>query len=162
MNKVKWIFFDIGSTLVDESAVYEDRISEIINKENYLNSMNDDKFKNVSKFKNNINDNEFIYSYTNYPYPKLINISTNLFGSSHNIKTSRSNVNQNITNNINEKENNQNISNNNKSKNENIECDTDEDSGKFYFINNNITTRNVPFQNMPDDDSIDDEEEKDE
>ena len=29
MNKVKWIFFDIGSTLVDESAVYEDRISEI-------------------------------------------------------------------------------------------------------------------------------------
>ena len=29
MNKVKWIFFDIGSTLVDESAVYENRISEI-------------------------------------------------------------------------------------------------------------------------------------
>ena len=26
---LKWIFFDIGSTLVDESAVYENRISEI-------------------------------------------------------------------------------------------------------------------------------------
>ena len=26
MNKIKWIFFDIGSTLVDESAVYENRI----------------------------------------------------------------------------------------------------------------------------------------
>ena len=57
-----------------EEPKNEDRISEIINKENYLNSMNDDKFKNVSKFKNNINDNEFIYSYTNYPYPKLIKI----------------------------------------------------------------------------------------
>ena len=29
MNKPKWIFFDIGSTLVDESAVYENRIEEI-------------------------------------------------------------------------------------------------------------------------------------
>ncbi|MEE0874829.1 MAG: HAD-IA family hydrolase [Ruminococcus sp.] len=29
MNKPKWIFFDIGSTLVDESAVYENRIKEI-------------------------------------------------------------------------------------------------------------------------------------
>ena len=29
MNKIKWIFFDIGSTLVDESAVYENRIKEI-------------------------------------------------------------------------------------------------------------------------------------
>ena len=34
MNKVKWIFFDIGSTLVDESAVYEDRISEITRSNN--------------------------------------------------------------------------------------------------------------------------------
>ena len=30
MNKIKWIFFDIGSTLVDESAVYENRIKEIM------------------------------------------------------------------------------------------------------------------------------------
>ena len=29
VSNIKWIFFDIGSTLVDESAVYEDRISEI-------------------------------------------------------------------------------------------------------------------------------------
>ena len=29
MNKPEWIFFDIGSTLVDESAVYENRIEEI-------------------------------------------------------------------------------------------------------------------------------------
>lgn len=29
MNKTEWIFFDIGSTLVDESAVYENRIEEI-------------------------------------------------------------------------------------------------------------------------------------
>ena len=29
VSNIKWIFFDIGSTLVDESAVCEDRISEI-------------------------------------------------------------------------------------------------------------------------------------
>ena len=29
MNKPEWIFFDIGSTLVDESAVYKNRIEEI-------------------------------------------------------------------------------------------------------------------------------------
>ena len=29
MNLIKWIFFDIGSTLVDESGVYENRIQEI-------------------------------------------------------------------------------------------------------------------------------------
>ena len=152
--------------------VINDSLYEKINKENNRFIVNNNKFEEVmnknykSSYENDKIDNDkFISSYINYPYPKLINISTNLFGSSHNIKTSRSNLNPNLTNNINEKENNQNnqnISNNNKSKNENIECDTDEDSGKFYFINNNITTRNVPFQNMPDDDSIDDEEEKDE
>ena len=151
--------------------VINDSLYEKINKENNRFIINN-KFEEVmnknykSSYENDkIDNDEFISSYINYPYPKLINISTNLFGSSHNIKASRSNLNPNLTNNINEKENNQNnqnISNNNKSKNENIECDTDEDSGKFYFINNNITTRNVPFQNMPDDDSIDDEEEKDE
>ena len=30
MNKVKWIFFDIGSTLVDESVVYKNRIKKTI------------------------------------------------------------------------------------------------------------------------------------
>lgn len=29
MNHIRWIFFDIGSTLVDESRVYENRIQEI-------------------------------------------------------------------------------------------------------------------------------------
>ena len=26
MNNVKWVFFDIGSTLVDESIAYQNRI----------------------------------------------------------------------------------------------------------------------------------------
>ena len=34
MNKPEWIFFDIGSTLVDESAVYENRIKEITQRNN--------------------------------------------------------------------------------------------------------------------------------
>ena len=34
MNKSKWIVFDIGSTLVDESAVYENRIEEITQSNN--------------------------------------------------------------------------------------------------------------------------------
>ena len=34
MNNIKWIFFDIGSTLVDESAVYENRIKEITRRNN--------------------------------------------------------------------------------------------------------------------------------
>ena len=134
-----------------EETKNEDRISEIINKENYLNSMNDDKFKNVSKFKNNINDNEFIYSYTNYPYPKLINISSNLFGLSHQLKSNYQNSDKNL---INEKEIEQNLENNN-------DNDDDKDEGNFYFINNNVTARNVPFENIPDDISIDDEERED-
>ena len=134
-----------------EEPKNEDRISEIINKENYLNSMNDDKFKNVSKFKNNINDNEFIYSYTNYPYPKLINISSNLFGLSHQLKSNYQNSDKNL---INEKEIEQNLENNN-------DNDDDKDEGNFYFINNNVTARNVPFENIPDDISIDDEERED-
>ena len=134
-----------------EEPKNENRISEIINKENYLNSMNDDKFKNVSKFKNNINDNEFIYSYTNYPYPKLINISSNLFGLSHQLKSNYQNSDKNL---INEKEIEQNLENNN-------DNDDDKDEGNFYFINNNVTARNVPFENIPDDISIDDEERED-
>ncbi|MDO4892477.1 MAG: hypothetical protein Q3989_04160 [Eubacteriales bacterium] len=30
MNKVKWIFFDIGSTLVDERVAYKNRIKKTI------------------------------------------------------------------------------------------------------------------------------------
>ena len=153
----------------NSNEIVTDSLYEKINKENNRFIVNNNRLEEVmtknykNSYKNdNIENDEFISSYINYPYPKLINISTNLFGSSHNIKTSRSNLNQNITNNNNEKENNQNISNNYKSKNENIDCNTDEDSGNFYFINNTITTRNVPFQNIPDDDSIDDDEKKDE
>ena len=43
MNNIKWIFFDIGSTLVDESAVYENRIEEI------TQSYNIDKNEFVAK-----------------------------------------------------------------------------------------------------------------
>ena len=34
MDNIKWVFFDIGSTLVDESVVYENRIKEITNNYN--------------------------------------------------------------------------------------------------------------------------------
>ena len=132
-----------------EEPKNEDRINDIVNKDTYLNIMIDDKSKNISKSKNNINDNEFIYSYTNYPYPKLINISSNLFGLSHQFKSNYQNLDKNS---INEKEIEQNIENND---NEN-----DKDDGDFYFINNNITARNVPFENIPDDSSIDDEEQE--
>ena len=132
-----------------EEPKNEDRINDIVNKDTYLNIMIDDKSKNISKSKNNINDNEFIYSYTNYPYPKLINISSNLFGLSHQFKSNYQNLDKNI---INEKEIEQNLDNND---NEN-----DKDDGDFYFINNNITARNVPFENIPDDSSIDDEEQE--
>lgn len=149
------------------NEINNDSIYEKINKGKYTNRVNNNKSEvmnnNNSNYENdNFNNDEFISSYINYPYPKLINISTNLFGSSHNLKSNYSNLNHNITNNINEKENNQNLSNENKINNENIELDEDEDSGKFYFINNTITTRNVPYQNIPDDDSIDEDEEKDE
>ena len=28
-DEIKWLFFDVGSTLVDESKVYEDRMKKI-------------------------------------------------------------------------------------------------------------------------------------
>ena len=34
MSYKKWVFFDIGSTLVDESGVYENRIKEITQNNN--------------------------------------------------------------------------------------------------------------------------------
>ena len=43
MRSIKWIFFDIGSTLVDESVVYENRIEEI------AQSYNIDKNEFVAK-----------------------------------------------------------------------------------------------------------------
>ena len=169
--------------------------------------------------KNNYNSNNFnkkntLSSYINYPYPRLINISSNFFGQFHLSDSKNENLNSNIYNNSiinksgekNEKENqNENnlkeennkeidislrikdkknikikgsgkiISNSSKqdnyteTKKENTKKiininDNEEDlndTGNFYYINNNITKRNVPYQNIPDNISIDDQEEDD-
>ena len=117
------------------------RIRELINKENNINYVNDDKTATGNKFQNNTNTNDnfynvnydkFVYSYTNYPYPKLIN--------------------------NNQIENDENIQET--SEVENLNDNNDKDNANFYFINNTVTTRNVPFQNIPDDISIDDEEQE--
>lgn len=44
MKSIKWVFFDIGSTLIDESAVYENRIEDItqsysINKNEFVSKV---------------------------------------------------------------------------------------------------------------------------
>jgi len=135
--------------------VNEQFVDEEINKEKSINNIDENK-KN--------DNNDFVSSYISYPYPKLINISTNLFGSSHNIKSNFSNSNKNIINNDNEIQKDKNFSNNFSKNNEinindnNYECGSNEDSGNFYFINNTITTRNVPFENQPDNISIDDDD----
>lgn len=188
--------------------------------------------KNQSKYfnnnlKNSSNNKNYdtLSSYANYPYPKLINISSNLFGIFHstnlkqnneleNLATNSSNkvVNKNDElkekeiqnkNNINDmnknlsditfknKENksikssekiiveknnekneeNKNISTkinkidnyeNNTKLNNNINDDYNDifDSGNFYFINNSATNRTVPYKNLPDNISFDDEEEE--
>ncbi|WP_267904614.1 hypothetical protein [Streptococcus sp. 121] len=38
-SEIKWIFFDIGSTLFDETAIYENRIEKII-QDNKIDKMN--------------------------------------------------------------------------------------------------------------------------
>jgi len=175
------------------------------------NNFNTYSFNN-NAFKNNENDE--LSSYLNYPYPKLINLSSNLFGKLHsndlkqNSKLISSNnyiINQNeenlekvkksqdINDNNNQilsKKDDKNLSNkasekiiafsnNNKNKenfgNEN-NYQYDEiknrekkvnnyedydlnDTGNFYYINNTITERSVPYKNIPDNISIDDEAE---
>ena len=142
------------------------RISERINKENYVNYMNDNKMEMMNNFQNNINTNDkfyninydkFVYSYTNYPYPRLINISSNVFGPSHRIKSNYEMLNNNLINN-NPTEYDENIQDT--IEEENLNDNNDKDNENFYFINNTVTTRNVPFQNIPDDISIDDEEQE--
>ena len=137
-------------------------ITNIFNKENEGNIINDNKIEFTNKFHNNLNENnkninndEFIYTYSNYPYPRLINISSNLFGSLHQIKPKNENINNHYINN-NEIYANKNIQDNYEI--QNADYNNEEDDGNFYFINNTITTRNAPFQNIPDDISIDDEE----
>ena len=134
--------------------------NDMINKENDANLMNDKNNSNTLEI-NTENDNihdKFISTYTNYPYPKLINISNNLFGASHNMKSNFSFVKNELINKNNQKLDSK-LLNNNIEKNSNIMNDKEEDDdGNFYYINNNITKRNVPFQNNPDDISIDDED----
>ena len=142
------------------------RICELINKENNINYINDEKNAIDNKFQNNndtndnfynINYDKFVYSYTNYPYPKLINISSNVFGTSHRIKSNYEILNNKLINN-NQTEGDENIQET--SEVENLNDNNDKDNANFYFINNTVTTRNVPFQNIPDDISIDDEEQE--
>ena len=53
MNKVKWIFFDIGSTLVDESVAYKNRIKKTIS--NTAISYNDfyQRMEKIAKYDQN-------------------------------------------------------------------------------------------------------------
>lgn len=53
MNKIKWIFFDIGSTLVDESVAFRKRIEKTIKNTNV--SYNDfyNKMVEISKYNQN-------------------------------------------------------------------------------------------------------------
>ena len=180
--------------------------NEIINK-------NIKKENNIDlNVENNDNNNNLISSYTNYPYPKLINISSKFFGQLHSFKQENQNINSSKTNNNinNNDENNEkeNLDQNNLKENSNnqtfdisfrikdgnnfkikgsgkvidllskqkeetkneeekinkintIEAEEEQnDSGNFYFINNNITKRSIPYQNIPDNISIDDDEEE--
>ena len=152
---------------------------------------------------NNLNSlNNNISSYFNYPYPRLINISSNIFGKLHssikndNLTNSNNNkINKNEENNEKENQNENNLNDlYNKSfdislkikENKNIklkgtgkivqnDIDNENDiplkdnninenynnlneTGTFYYINNNITKRTPPYNNMTDNISIDDEE----
>jgi hypothetical protein len=140
-----------------EEPLNDIQIDDEINKENddYINKSN----REFNNYNNNNNNDEFISSYTNYPYPKLINISSHLFGSIHSSRQNPSYSKYNSINNNNELDRNQNLSNDNfeiNNFNINNEENTREKNENFYFINNTITKRNVPFQNLPDDISIDD------
>ena len=169
---------------------------------------------NNNTFKNNANDELSSYLNYPYPYPKLINLSSNLFGKFHSIDSKQNskllNSNNNIINqndeNLEKEKKSQGIndmnnqtfnkkedknlsnkasekvivfSNNNKNK-ENFgkesnyqydEIKNEEkrgynyedydlnDTGNFYYINNTIIERSVPYKNIPDNISIDDEAE---
>ena len=65
MTDIKWIFFDIGSTLVDESIVYERRfktISELANvSKEYVFQKAIEFYKNNKKSNINIMNWNFLY-----------------------------------------------------------------------------------------------------
>ena len=162
---------------------------------------------NNNTFKNNANDELSSYLNYPYPYPKLINLSSNLFGKLHSIDSNSNNyiINQNeenlekekkrqgindMSNQTFNKKEDKNLSNkasekvivfsnNNKNKEKfgkesnnqydeikngekkvnNYEDYDLDNTGNFYYINNNITERSVPYKNIPDNISIDDEAE---
>ena len=171
--------------------------------DNKFYHINDSTLYNHNNYDNNydLNNNNNLASNENYPYLKLINVSSKYFKNFHFGQNQKSNKNNNdiekekknennksdifnkefnislnvkdkdqknlkikgmgkivdVSNDkINNKENKSKISENNKNDNEEIN-----DSGNFYYINNNITQRNVPYKNNPDNISIDDDEEED-
>ena len=169
---------------------------------------------NNNTFKNNANDELSSYLNYPYPYPKLINLSTNLFGKLHSIDSKQNskllNSNNNIINQNEEnlekekksqgkndmsnqtfnKKEDKNLSNkasekvivspninenkekfgkesnyqydeikNSKNRVNNYEDYDLNDTGNFYYINNTITERSVPYKNIADNISIDDDAE---
>ena len=151
------------------------------------------------------NNNNFISSYSNYPFPRLINISSKIFSQFHisqkenqnlNINKKDNNIKEENLNENNIKENSQNqtfdislrikdgnnikikgsgkvidllsthkedIKNGKENEQENNKIDYEDEQNdleNFYFINNNITKRSIPYQNLPDNISIDDDEEE--
>ena len=51
MNKIKWLFFDVGSTLVDESKVYERRFEKIAQEAGVsVQSITDKAFQNMKYY----------------------------------------------------------------------------------------------------------------
>ena len=168
---------------------FKNNIPEINNKGNNFNNLYN---KNLSK---NINtNNNILSSYINYPYPRLINISSNIFGQFHSFNSDINTNNNKLNNNENNFEKEKNINDlydktfdislkikdnknikikgfgkitehNDVDNNINKEFTTDDnddnlnDTGNFYYINNGITKRILPYKNSPSNISIDDEEE---
>lgn len=178
------------------------------NKEKNINIIVNKTLKKNENNSSNFNKNNTLSSYINYPYPRLINISSNFFRQFHLSNSKNENLNSNKYNdnmindekgiqnkyNLND-ENNNTFDNSlriknkenikikgsgkifNKSKENNLAeiekeiidkdahiNDNEEDlndTGNFYFINNNITKRNIPYQNIPTNISIDDQNEDD-
>ena len=75
-----------------EGKSFKNNISEINNKENNINNLyNNHLSKNINS------NNNIVSSYINYPYPRLINISSNFFGQFHS-SNSNTNINNNMIN----------------------------------------------------------------
>lgn len=68
MDNIKWLFFDIGSTLADESKVYEDIFRKIAEaacvSEEYVNQ------KAIEFYKQNKRGDKEVAAYFNVPFPE--------------------------------------------------------------------------------------------